>query len=501
MGQPWCTITGVRLYSEPGGGQTSPNYPYRAYEFLRQNNHVFSTLFGYANAGRLNLVVGGQAELGQGQYVSGDYFSALGVGPAAGRLIGPDDDRFGAPPVVTISYNFWRERFDGSADAVGKTVIVNGRPFTICGVSAPEFFGVQPQNVPIVFIPVRDLGLVDLNPFQSAESLFTHDDSYWIEMMGRLRPGVTLERAQAELAAQFHQWLSHTATTERERATLPKLWLEEGKSGVDSLRRQYSKALYTLMIMVALILTIACANLANLLLARATARRREIAVRLSLGAGRFRVIRQLLTESILLSVCGGVLGIFVAAAGIRSLTLLLANGDPNFTLRAELDWRVLGFTLLVTLSAALLFGIAPAVQATKVDVSPTLKETRIANTGEGRPHFGIHFGGRNLLVIFQIATSLLLVVAAGLFLRTLQNLHSIDVGFNRDKLLVFNLNAAQAGYKDVALTNFYTDLLRRFSSVPGVQSATLTDVAAGRKFNQLDNVSVFLARQTPAGNT
>ena len=461
-------------YTEPGGGETSPNYPYRAYGFLRENNHVLSTLFGYANAGRLNLVIDGQAELGDSQYVSGDYFSGLGVGAAAGRLIGPEDDRPSAPPVVTISYNFWQQRYGASRDVIGRTVLINGKPFTICGVSAPEFFGVEPQNAPVLFIPIQDIPLVDLRPYITAQTLFISEHSYWIEMMGRLGPGVTLQQAQAELAAQFHQWVSQTAKTEKERSTLPKLWLQEGKSGVDSLRRQYSKSLFVLMTAVSLILAIACANLANLLLARAASRRREIAVRLSLGAGRLRIIRQLLTESVLLSLCGGLLAIFVALAGIRSLTLLLGNGNPNFTLRADLDWRVLAFTFAVTVAAGLLFGTAPAIQATRVDVAPSLKEARISDIG--RKRFGFRLSASNLLVTFQIAVSLLLVTAAGLFVRTLQNLHSVNLGFNSDKLLVFNLNALQAGYKDATLTTFYAELQRRFALIPGVRSATLTEL-------------------------
>src|SRR5581483_7464956 len=285
---------------------------------------------------------------------------------------------------------------------VGKTITINRRTFTITGVSAPEFFGVRPQNVPVLFIPIRDVGLVNVNPYQDTEKQFADEHFYWIEMMGRLRPGITLARAQSETAALFHQWVSHTATTEKERKTLPTLWLQEGKSGVDALRREYSKALYTLMTMVALILTIACANLANLLLARAAGRRREIAVRLSVGAGRLRVMRQLLTESVLLSLCGGLLGVIIAAVGIRSLTLLLANGDPNFTLHAELDWRVLMFTFVVAVGAGLIFGIAPAVQATRVDITPALKETRASNAMARTRRFGLRFGLSHVLVVFQI---------------------------------------------------------------------------------------------------
>ena len=247
----------------------------------------------------------GQAELGEGQYVSGDYFNALGVRPAAGRLIAPDDDRSGAAPVVTISYGFWQRRFGSSGTAVGKSILINGMPFLIAGVSAPEFFGVRPQSAPVVFIPVHDLRLIDLNRYNDVDARFIDSHFYWIEMMGRLKPGVSLRQAHAVLGAQFHEWVAGTAENAEERAALPSLWVQEGGSGVDSLRRQYSKPLYILTTMVALFLhPIACANIANLLLARAAARRREMAVRLSLGAGHLRVMRQLLTESVTLSLLG-----------------------------------------------------------------------------------------------------------------------------------------------------------------------------------------------------
>jgi macrolide transport system ATP-binding/permease protein len=460
-------------YDEPGGIKTSPNYPYPAYELFRDHNRVFSTLFGYTGAGRLNLVIDGQAELGEGQYVSGGYFTGLGVRPAAGRLIGLEDDRPGAAPVVTISYGFWQRRFGSSEAAIGKSILINGNPFVIAGVSAPEFFGVRPQTAPpLLFIPVHDVGLVDLNRYNDVGARFIDSHFYWIEIMGRLKPGVTPRQAHAALSAQFHQWVRSTAENEKERATLPELWLQEGGSGVDSLRRQYSKPLYVLMIMAGLILTIACANIANLLLARAAARRREMAVRLSLGAGRLRVIRQLLTESLLLSLSGGMLGIFVALAGIRSLTLLLANGRDNFTLRAELDWRVLLFTVLVALATGILFGLAPAIQATNVDLTPALKETRASNSPRGRRGPGLG----HVLVVSQIAISLLLVACAGLFVRTLGNLHAVDIGFNRENVLLFNVDAAQAGYKGAALINFYADLHRRFRALPGVRNATMTHI-------------------------
>ena len=470
-------------YTEPGGEEIRPIFPYQAYEFLRDNNTVFSNLFAYANANRLNLVIEGQAELGGGEYVSGAYFNGLGVVPASGRLIGPDDDRNGAAPVAAITYGFWQRRFGGSPNVAGKPIVINGMPFTIAGVAAPQFSGVRSQNDVEIFIPLHQFAAVD-NRGPRVASWFHDPHGYWLEMMGRLRPGITIDQAQAELSGKFHGWVSDTATNEKQRANLPALSLQEGGSGVDSLRREYAKPLYILMSMVGLILLIACANIANLLLSRAEARRREMAVRLSLGAGRRRVVRQLLTESVLLSLTGGAFGVFFAWLGIRSLTWLLANGKENFTLHATLDWRVLAFTLLVSLFTGVAFGLAPALQATTVDIAPALKETR---AGARRARI---FGLSHVLVVSQIAISLLLVAAAGLFVRTLNNLHSVNLGFNRDNVLLFSLNGAQAGLSQPSLKVLYADLQRRFRLTPKVRQVTLTSLPLIAEWNDGDDIKV-----------
>ena len=241
---------------------------------------------------------------------------------------------------------------------------------------------------------------------------------------------------------------------------------------MDSLRRQYSKPLFVLTVMVAFILAIACANIANLLLSRAAARRREIAVRLSLGASRLRVLRQLLTESLLLALPGGVLGLGIAAIGVRFLLWLLSGGREDMTLHAGLDWRVLVFTIGIAFATGILFGLAPAIQATRVDITPALKETR-ASAPRRR---GRRIGLSQLLVVAQIALSLLLVLGATLFIRTLANLHSVDIGFNQERLLTFSLDASQAGYKDVALKAFYARMNERFRALPGVRAATVSDM-------------------------
>ncbi len=461
-------------------GASSPDYPLAAFDLFRADREVFSSLFAYAYGGRPNTVVQGQAEILDAELVSGGYFAGLGVYPAAGRLILEDDDRFGAPPVAVISHAYWQRRFAASPAAVGQSILVNGTAFTIAGVSPPDFFGVDPGSAPELMIPLHAGPLLSSKP-EEYRKRFVEKNTYWVDMMGRLRPGVSIKQAEARLAVQFHQFALSTASTPKEKASLPTLYLYEGGSGLDSLRRRYSKPVFVLMGMVGLILVIACANIANLLLARATGRRREMAVRLSLGAGRFRVVRQLLTESVLLSIVGGALGVLVAAWGISSITWLLANGRDDFTLHAALNWPVLAFTFALAVICGLLFGLAPALQGTRVDLTPALKESRASAPRGGLRHLGVRIGLSHVLVVSQIAISLLLVVAAGLFVHTLSNLHSVALGFNRENVLLFNLNARQAGYTGPALARFYGKLRDRFRQIPGVRNVSFSDspLAAG----------------------
>lgn len=473
------------MYDEPGGGITSPDFPWPAYELFRNHNSAFSALFAYKNAGQLNLVARGQAEIRPVEFVSGNFFSGLGIVPAAGRLIAGTDDARGASQVAVLSYNYWRERFAGDPAAIGQTIRINNLAFTMIGVAAPEFFGVRPGSAPVVYIPIASRPSLARNYGNEHDTMFIDPHFYWVDIMGRLRPGVTLARAQTELAARFHELALASAKNDEERAVLPALWLEEGVSGVDSLRRQYSKPLFVLMTMVAFILAIACANIANLLLARATARRREIAVRLSLGASRVRVVRQLLTESLMLALPGGIVGLGVAAAGIRFLIwLLTGNNQEGLSLRVALDWRILAFTIAIAVATGILFGLAPAIQATSVDITPALKETR-ASAPRKR---GRRIGLSQLLVVGQIALSLLLVLGAAIFVRTLANLHSVQIGFNQEKLLTFSLDASQAGYKEAALKTFYTRMDERFRNLPGVRAATVSDMPLVADWNSSTSV-------------
>jgi predicted permease len=457
-------VHGVQGILWPGdkGAVVSGMFPYAAFETLREEQTVFSTLFGYFDGQKRNLAIRGQATIVDAKFVTGSYFSGLVVLPASGRLIGPEDDRPGATPVAVISFATSQNRFGGPANAIGQPILIDNVAFTVIGVAPPEFFGVDPATAPDVYLPLHTNLLVD---GAEAARMYADGNFYWIEMMGRLRPGVSMAEAQAVLAPRFRQWVATTATTNGERAKLPALILNPGAAGLGSLRRQYSKPLYVLLAMVGLILAITCANIANLLLARAAARRREMAVRVSLGAGRFRLMRQLLTESVMLAWLGGALGVAFAIWGIRSLTLLFSSGREDFTLRAELNWTVLGATAALSVVCGLLFGLAPAIQSTRPDVMPALKNGR----GGGPRRRAQH-----VLVVAQIAMSFVILVAAGLFVQTLDKLHSVTLGYARENILLFSLNARQAGHRESEIATFYADLRKRFEAIPGVSSASLS---------------------------
>ena len=466
--EPVHVMHGLQGMAWPGekGAMAAGMFPYGAFETigetLRDESPVLSTLFGYFNARNHNLAIHGQAMSASTEYVTGEYFRGLAVTPAAGRLINSDDDRAGAAAVAVISFAMSQNRFGGPPHAIGQPVLVDNVPFTVIGVAPREFFGVDPAAPPDVYLPLHTNLLVDGD---RAARMYADENFYWIEMMGRLRPGVSAAQAQAVLAPRFHHWVAATATTDGERAKLPALVLNPGAAGLGGLRRQYSKPLYVLLTMVGLILAIACANTANLLLARAAARRREMAVRLSLGAGRLRVARQLITESVLLASLGGAAGVLFAIWGVRALKYLLSSGRENFTLHAELNWNVLGVTAALSVVCGLLFGLVPAIQSTRSDVMPALKN------GYGG---GPRRRAQHVLVVAQIALAFLLLVAAGLFVRTLNQLYSVQLGYARENILLFTLNARSAGHRDAESAAFYAALRKRFESIPSVRSATLS---------------------------
>ncbi len=465
-------------YDDPKAGTEAGIFPYPAFELLQKSDSVFSSVFAfeYSFANNLNVTIKDEADLESGVFVSGEYFSGLGVPAVSGRIILPGDDRTGAPAVAVVSYALSQARFGGPASAIGQSIVIDSVPFTVIGVTPPGFFGTDPQQSPSLYLPFRtNLALGAANPFGLRPADYLGGNFYWVQMMARLRPGVSAAQAQAALSPAFQQWVTSTATSDQQRANLPQLLVKEAASGLESLRREYSRPLYILMTMVGLVLLLTCANVANLLLARSAARRREIALRLSIGAGRLRIVRQLMTESVLLASLSGICGVLCAIWGIRflTLTLLLANGRNNFTLRAELNWHVLAATAGLSLLTGLIFGLAPALQATRVDVLPSLKETHGV---QGAARRGLRrLSLAQVLVASQIAISMLMLVAAGLFVRTLSNLESIQLGFNRENVLLFQLNARKGGHKEPDLSAFYLDLRRQFGEIPGVSAATLSE--------------------------
>lgn len=460
-------VQSVSGYSDddPKLGRVAGIFPYPAFEELQKSTHLFSALFAYHPSRKLTVMTGDQAEVAGGEYVSGDFFRGLGIAPEAGRLIASDDDRVGTD-VVVLSYGLAQRRFGDVARATGQKIFLNNLPFSIVGITPPGFYGVDSGSAPEFYLPLHaDMALDPRDGGSRAQSRYLDRHYYWMEMMGRLRPGVGLEQARAQVRPILENWIASTAENDAQRANLPKLLLSQGARGGDRMRRNYGEPLVILMAMVALILGIACANIANLLLARSTARRREMAVRLSIGAKRGRVIRQLLTESVLLASIGGAAGVLVAYWSVPLLRSMLASGT-NFTMRAELNWHVLAATGALTMLTGVLFGLAPALQATRLDLMPVLKESRTPELRGRRLPISLS----QMLVIAQVAISLVLVAAAGLFVQTLAKLQSREIGFARENVLVFQLNAKQAGHRAAELLSFYQGIGQRLSTIPGVIS-------------------------------
>ncbi|HUD98758.1 MAG TPA: ABC transporter permease [Bryobacteraceae bacterium] len=469
-------LEGSSMQDERTGRSSSESFPYPVYEHFRDRNHVFSCTFAFAaNTERVNVSMGGRAEAAEAVMVSGNYFEGLGIYALHGRTILPADDAAAAPPVAVLSHRFWQRRFGRDASVVGKIMAVDGTAFTIAGVAPSEFFGLEPGTSPDVFVPLSqyphllpEYSVAVAEPGAKPPEPLTHDARiWWLVVAGRMLPGVTPARAQAELAVLFNQRIGVTAKAQADPKT-PILETQPASQGLDGLRRRFSRPLRVLMAMVGLVLLMACANAAGMLLARATARQREIAVRLSLGARRSRLIRQLLTESTLLAFMGGAAGVLLARWASAVLVAWLSSGRSPLVLALHLDARILAFTLAVSALTGILFGLAPAWRATRVDLGPALKQ------GGGSARTTSRFVAGRILVAGQIALCLLLLVTAGLFLRTLGNLEGTDLGFRRDRLLQFSVLPGLNGYQGPRLAGYYEELERRIQSLTGVRSVGLS---------------------------
>jgi predicted permease len=448
-------------------GRNAISYP--MYQDFRDHNTVFSGLIcRYTTP--VSLSAEGRTERITGELVSGNYFEVLGVGAAAGRVFTPDDDKVpNGQPVAVISYDFWVSRFGRDRNVIGKNVIVNDRSYSIIGVSQQGFTGVELGQNPQIRFPMM----------MKAQITPQWDDlknrrSRWVNVFGRLKPGVTLQQATAALQPFFHQMLemevkeaafANASPYTREQFLRATIEAIPGSQGRASLREGFSTPLRVLMAVVAGVLLIACANVANLLLARAVTRQKEIAVRLAIGGTRGRLIRQLLVESMLLAAIGAAAGIALAVWTDHLLLGLMPSGS-NFS--SVPDVRVLAFTITVAALTGLLFGLIPALQATRPNLFETLKDQAGAVTG-GSGHVRL----RKALVVTQIALSLLLLIGAGLFINSLRNLKNLAPGFRTTKLVSFSVDPSLSGYKQERAKAFYTQLTNGIGSLPGVESAAL----------------------------
>jgi predicted permease len=470
-------MRGSFISGQPGTRVASV-FRYDIIEKMRQarataTDDPLSDLFAFGPIYGLTAVSNEQAETVRGQAVSGDYFTGLGVQLLLGRGISSADDHAAAPPVVVISHQYWEERFAANPAVIGQQVSLNKTSFTIIGVTPPAFTGALQVNdrpavtVPLAFEPV-------LLGERSGMARAGRPGIWWINLMGRLKPGARLEQARESLNGAFQAMALEVMPPprrENEPAKLdskdyPRLVARSGSQGLMESRQRYSATIYGLFGVVVLVLLIACANVANLLLARASLRGPEISVRLAVGAGRWRLIRQLLTESILLASLGGALGVLFAFWGKRALAAL-ADRDTAFLptgIELSLNWRVLAFTVATSLLTGVLFGLAPAFRATNLDLTTALKQSRRSTGAVSRLGQG--------LVVAQVALSLLLLIGAGLFIRTLYNLQRVNLGFNQENLLLFALQPRQGGYNDERLVQFYRRLFERLDNLPGARAAT-----------------------------
>ena len=462
---------------EPGSNKTtSTSFSFPTFDAFRANAPTLSAVFAFAPMGSLNVNIDGAAEITSSQTVSGNYHTGLGVGAAAGRLLTPDDDEPGADPVVVISYRYWQRRFGGDPGAIGKAISVNGVPMTVIGVTAPAFNGaMQVGEIVDVTLPLAFEQRVSRSPWDDRKA-----DNWWLRIMGRMKPGVTLAQVRANLEGVFYaaargnvsvRQLPGAPAVDPAKVPLPLLRAEPGGQGLYEARRNYEKSLQLLMGIVALVLLVACANVANLLLARGTARRREIAVRLALGASRARLVRQLLAESVLLASLGALAGLVLAVWGTRALLAMRPFGGSQLDLATPLDWHVLGFASAVALATGVIFGLAPALRATRLNLTAEFQ-------GGGR---ALGAGSRSALakslMVVQVALSLVLLVGAGLFVRTLRNLQNVDVGFNREQLLLFGVNGTANGATAPQAVANYDRMRERLASLPGVRRASYARVA------------------------
>lgn len=473
-----------------GIGATAFSYP--AFEQLRRDNHVLEDLFAFKNVGTMNATMDGTAQILQGELVSGNFFDQLQVRPQLGRPIVAMDDQVGAPTVALISAELWERVFGASPSVVGRTIKVNMVEVTIIGVAPSGFTGANSvQSSPDLFLPLSSQPLVDPRGKNGSLVGASSPHLWWLNIMGRTKAGVSDLTAQAALDTSLRAVVRSTLRPDG-NTTFPRLDLLDGSRGLFLSKSTFARPIEVLMVVVLLVLLLACSNIASLLFARSMQRQREIAVRLALGAGRARVLRGVLTESLLLSTLGGGLGVALAVAGCRVLPTLLSNPWEKSQFALPLDGTVLGFTASVTLLSGLLFGIVPAWIAIRSEVGACLKGTARSITRRRKG-----FGGK-LIVSFQVTLSTLLVAGALLFVETLFHLAHVNPGFRTDHLVLFAIQQPESRYpapKDLQLHHLVEERLR---ALPGVESVTVSEV--GYISDSMENANFLPEGETPDPN-
>ena len=465
---PDSMVAAYSGYGRPGpapGLGVRTSFSALTVERFRQHSATLSDVFAFSPTGTLNIVADRQAETASGLFVTGRYFAGLGIQASVGRILSASDDRPQAEPVAVISHRYWRGRFASDPNVVGKTIDVNRSPVVIVGVTPEGFDGPRMSESSDITLPIAMAAR--LNPTGRARPVSV----WWLQMMGRLKPGVTREQVLAELQTAFadtvrESWAARPPDTPNPtRSGLPQLRVRPGAQGPDGPRIDAQQILSAVFAVVAAILLIGCVNLATLLLVRAAARRQEVAVRLTLGASRWRVVRQLMTETLLLAIFGGIGGAILAWWGKDFMLWLPAQETP--VVDARIDLRVLAFTAVLSAITAVLFGIGPALRATRTDLGPSLK----ASAQKGSITRGV---ASKALLTAQVAISLVLLVGAGLLVRTLYNLSRVDVGFNADNLLVFRIDPALQNDSSPRVFDLYDRIMAAIEAVPGVQSCTMS---------------------------
>ena len=461
------------VWSTDSGGLASNAFSYVVFDEMRKQTDVFRALIAFKDI-KMTVSVNGHPELVNGEMVSGGAFGALGVEPILGRVLNSADDAGpGKGPVVVISEEYWATRFAGSRSVLGKSIVLNGVSLAIVGVVPAQFTGLQMGNVAQVYVPLTMQPVIAPRAqlVKSGDtSLLNNPQAWWIHIIARLRPDVPEARTQAALNLILRRTVMDTLPKAKGIDQLG-LRLDPGDRGFDDLRGQFANPSYLLLALAGLVLLLACVNLANLLLARGASRQREISTRLALGASRAQILRQVLTESLLLSSLGGAAGLALGFLARNVIPGLLATYSGGPTIEVHFDWQVLAFTAGISLTTGLLFGITPAWQAMQMNVNRSLKGA--GNTTVGRNKVWLGKG----LVITQIALSTILLIGAGLFVRTLVNLSRTRLGFRTDQLLLFEIDPPRTRYSDARMTTLYQRLEEKIAAIPGVRSVSMSNIA------------------------